>query len=61
MEELDACIAALTAYRFATAQACWVGAPEEGVIVLPVWQLEAHHGSDRATEPRRRDLLSPSA
>jgi Protein of unknown function (DUF429) len=39
LDELDACAAAYSAYALATAAGLWVGAPEEGVIVLPVTEL----------------------
>jgi predicted nuclease with RNAse H fold len=35
IEELEAAAAALAAHRFAVGHACWVGEPDEGVIVLP--------------------------
>ena len=36
LDELDACAAAYAAYALAAGLGLWVGAPEEGVIVLPV-------------------------
>ena len=44
LDELDACAAAYAAYALAAGLGLWVGAPEEGVIVLPV---------DRAARPLR--------
>jgi predicted nuclease with RNAse H fold len=45
IEEVDAAAAALAAHRFAVGHACWVGDPEEGVIVLPGSRLpEAFSG-----------------
>ena len=35
IEEIEAAAAALCAHRYAVGHACWVGDPEEGVIVLP--------------------------
>ena len=35
IEELDAVAAALCAHRYAVGHACWVGDPDEGVVVLP--------------------------
>jgi predicted nuclease with RNAse H fold len=35
IEELDAVAAALCAHRYAVGHACWLGEPEEGVVVLP--------------------------
>jgi hypothetical protein len=39
VDELDACAAAYTAYALAAGLGTWVGAPEEGVIVLPAATL----------------------
>ena len=35
IEEIDAVAAALCAHRYAVGHACWMGHPEEGVLVLP--------------------------
>ena len=35
IEELDAAAAALCAHRYAVGHASWIGAPHEGVVVLP--------------------------
>jgi predicted nuclease with RNAse H fold len=35
IEEIEAAASALCAHRYAVGHACWVGDPEEGVIVLP--------------------------
>jgi predicted nuclease with RNAse H fold len=35
IEELDAAACALCAHRYAVGHACWLGDPEEGVVVLP--------------------------
>jgi hypothetical protein len=40
VDELDACAAAYTAFALAEGFGCWVGDAEEGVIVLPVEELE---------------------
>jgi predicted nuclease with RNAse H fold len=40
LDELDACAAACAAHALAAGRATWLGAPEEGVIVLPVEKLE---------------------
>ena len=50
LDELDACAAAYTAYALAAGARAWVGAPEEGVIVLPVAEL-----------PPRYEKLPPPA
>jgi predicted nuclease with RNAse H fold len=39
LDELDACAAAYAAYALAAGLGIWVGAPQEGVIVLPVAEL----------------------
>jgi predicted nuclease with RNAse H fold len=35
IEELDAAACALCAHRYAVGHACWLGDPQEGVVVLP--------------------------
>jgi predicted nuclease with RNAse H fold len=35
IEELDAAAIALCAHRYAVGHACWIGDPDEGVVVLP--------------------------
>jgi hypothetical protein len=35
IEEIEAAGVALAAHRYAVAHACWLGDPDEGVIVLP--------------------------
>ncbi len=40
LDELDACAAAYAAYTLANGIGSWVGDPREGVILLPVAQLE---------------------
>ena len=54
VDELDACAAAYAAYALAEGFGSWVGDPEEGVIVLPVDQLEATY--ERLPPPRRAPL-----
>lgn len=39
LEEIEAAAAALCAHRYAVGHACWVGDPQEGVIVLPGTRL----------------------
>ena len=39
LDELDACAAAYAAYAMSRGEATWLGAPEEGVIVLPTTEL----------------------
>jgi predicted nuclease with RNAse H fold len=59
-DELDACIAALTAHRLATGGAGWVGDPDEGVIVLPVPQLQAWYAPAHTAAPARQALDPPT-
>jgi predicted nuclease with RNAse H fold len=54
LDELDACAAAYAAYTLAVGRGSWVGAPEEGVIVLPVPELEARY--ERLPPPARERL-----
>jgi predicted nuclease with RNAse H fold len=58
VDELDATAAAYAAYTLATGQGGWVGDPREGVIVLPVPQLEERYV--KAPQPRRATLVSAS-
>jgi predicted nuclease with RNAse H fold len=51
IEELDAIGAALCAHRYAVGHACWIGDPDEGVIVLP--------GSSIPEEFTGRGVLPP--
>ena len=51
IEELDAAACALCAHRYAVGHASWVGAPEDGVIVLP--------GSSLPNEFPRAGVLPP--
>lgn len=54
LDELDACAAAYTAYALAAGLGVWVGAPEEGVIVLPVAELRERY--ERLPQPARSAL-----
>ena len=54
VDELDACAAAYAAYALSEGFGSWVGEPEEGVIVLPVEQLEPTYGP--LPLPRRSPL-----
>lgn len=51
-DELDACAAALTAHRLSRGEACWLGSPEEGVMVLPVTDLEDTYKRAASSVPR---------
>jgi predicted nuclease with RNAse H fold len=54
VDELDACAAAYTAYALSADLGVRVGAPEEGVIVLPVADLRGHY--DNLPPPDRAAL-----
>jgi predicted nuclease with RNAse H fold len=51
IEEIDAVAAALCAHRYAVGHACWLGNPDEGVVVLP--------GSSLPEEFPMRGVLPP--
>jgi predicted nuclease with RNAse H fold len=50
-EEIDAAACALGAHRYAVGHACWLGDPEEGVVVLP--------GSSVPSELPTRGVMPP--
>jgi predicted nuclease with RNAse H fold len=54
VDELDACAAAYAAFALAEGFGGWVGEPEEGVIVLPVAELESAYAP--LPPPRRSKL-----
>ena len=54
VDELDACAAAYAAYALAEGFGSWVGDAEEGVIVLPVEELESTYAP--LPPPRRAPL-----
>jgi hypothetical protein len=54
VDELDACAAAYAAFALAEGFGSWVGDAEEGVIVLPVEQLEPTYAP--LPPPRRAPL-----
>jgi predicted nuclease with RNAse H fold len=54
LDELDACAAAYAAYALAAGLGLWVGAPEEGVIVLPVAELRDRY--EKLPPPARAAL-----
>jgi predicted nuclease with RNAse H fold len=51
IEEIDAAAAALCSHRYAVGHACWLGDPDEGVVVLP--------GSSLPEEFPSRGVLPP--
>ena len=59
-DELDACVAALTAHRLATGGAGWVGDRDEGVIVLPVRELKPSYAPAHTAVPARQPLDPPT-
>jgi predicted nuclease with RNAse H fold len=60
IEEIDAAAAALVAHRYALGHACWVGDPDEGVIVLPGSRLPAAFSAEGAVPPVPRAPLPPA-
>jgi predicted nuclease with RNAse H fold len=55
LDELDACAAAYAAYTLANGTGSWVGDPREGVVLLPVAQLEDRYAP---LPPPGRERLS---
>ena len=55
LDELDACAAAFAAYALAAGEGSWVGDPREGVIVMPVAELEQRY--DPLPQPARDPLV----
>jgi predicted nuclease with RNAse H fold len=51
IEEIDAAAASLAAHRYAVGHACWVGDPEEGVIVLPGTRLPESFSGEGVIPP----------
>lgn len=51
LDELDACVAAYAAYALAGDRGCWVGDPDEGVIVLPVEELKPKYARLERPDP----------
>lgn len=60
IEEIDAAAAALAAHRYAVGHACWVGDPDEAVIVLPGSRLPDAFSGEGVIPPVPRAPL-PSA
>ena len=46
IEEIEAAATALCAHRYAVGHACWVGDPDEGVVVLPGSRLPARFSAE---------------
>jgi predicted nuclease with RNAse H fold len=60
IEEIDAAAAALCAHRYAVGHACWLGKPDEGVVVLPGASLPDEFPSRGVLPPVER-LRLPQA
>lgn len=58
IEELEAVAVALAAHRFAVGHACWVGDPDEGVIVLPGSRLPDRFSGEGVIPPVSRVPLA---
>jgi predicted nuclease with RNAse H fold len=63
IEEIEAAGAALAAHRYAVGHACWIGDPDEGVIVLPGSRLPVRFSSEGVlpSMPRQRWASRPTA
>ena len=59
IEEIEAAAAALCAHRYAVGHACWVGRPDEGVIVLPGSRLPDSFSGEGVLPPVERVVLPP--
>lgn len=57
LEEIEAAAAALCAHRYALGHACWIGDPEEGVIVLPGSRLPETFSGQGVLPPVERVIL----
>ena len=57
IEELDAAACALCAHRYAVGHACWLGDPDEGVIVLPGSKVPYEFSSQGVLPPVERLTL----
>lgn len=57
IEEIEAAAAALCAHRYAVGHACWVGRPDEGVVVLPGSQLPETFSGHGVLPPVERVVL----
>jgi hypothetical protein len=61
VEEIEAAGVALAAHRYAVAHACWVGDPDEGVIVLPGSRIPERFSSEGVLPPVPREPLPTPA
>jgi hypothetical protein len=61
IEEIEAAGVALAAHRYAVAHACWLGDPDEGVIVLPGSRIPERFSSEGVLPPVPREPLPAPA
>ena len=61
IEEIEAAGVALAAHRYAVAHACWLGDPDEGVIVLPGPRIPERFSSEGVLPPVPREPLPAAA
>jgi hypothetical protein len=61
IEEIEAAGAALAAHRYAVAHACWLGDPDEGVIVLPGSRIPERFSAEGVLPPVPREPLPVAA
>ena len=59
VEEIDATGCALAAHRYAVGHACWLGEPDEGVVVLPGSSLPNEFSTRGVMPPVERLQLPP--
>jgi predicted nuclease with RNAse H fold len=60
IEELDAAACALCAHRYAVGHACWLGDPEEAVVVLPGSSVPYEFSRQGVVPPVERLQLPPA-
>lgn len=60
IEEIDAAAAALCAHRYAVGHASWIGAPDEGVVVLPGASVPGRFPTEGVLPPVERLELPPA-
>jgi hypothetical protein len=61
IEEIDAAGAALCAHRYAVGHACWLGRPDEGVVVLPGSSVPGRFSTEGVLPPVERLHLPPAS
>jgi len=60
IEEIEAAGVALAAHRYAVAHACWLGDPNEGVVVLPGSRIPERFSAEGVLPPMPREPLRGS-